>query len=380
MKNPFQYGGIVSGPHFADRSQEIQTLQREMENNNRVFLISPRRFGQNLPVASTDPKTGRRRCCLCLSRPERLSRPAQLCRCVGRHDHPGAGVHTPIGCSSSLSGFQRLRPKLSLDRDGNVSAGLEMAAGENDALAALVEGLAQAQILAVRKKKRLVVIMDEFSDIAKYNGLTVEKAMRAEIQKHDRIGYIFSGSEQSVMLAMVKDSTRAFYKMGRIMKLGPIRRPAYRQFILAWLEKGAYRATGDDIQRIFDIGDDVPYNIQRLCHAMWESARESKIVDTALINSLPVIIARQDSPHYEMLWQTATQPQKALLFALAGDPDALPFSKDFQMRHGIGPSSSIKASLDSLAKKGIVYRTLEGRFRFVDRFMPFWIDDMRDGI
>lgn len=379
MKNPFQYGGIVSGPYFADRSQELKTLQREMENNNRVFLISPRRFGKT---------------CLLHQLTKNIVNTGVACAYMDLNAFPDlrafAGALTSLVTRALesntdrllkiFSGFHRLRPKLSLDRDGNVSAGLELAAGEKDALAALVEGMAHAQELAARKEKRVVVIMDEFSDIAKYNGLTVEKAMRSEIQKHNRIGYIFSGSEQSVMLAMVQDSTRAFYKMGRIMKLGPIGRQAYHRFILAWLKQGAYRVTADEIQRIFEIGEDVPYNIQRLCHALWESALESKTVDTALIEHLPVIIARQDSPHYEMLWQTATQVQKALLFALADDPEAKPFSKDFQLRHGIGPSSSIKASLDSLVKKGIVYRTLEGRYRYVDRFMPFWIDDMRGGI
>ena len=62
-----------------------------------------------------------------------------------------------------------------------------------------------------------------------------------------------------------------------------------------------------------------------------------------------------------------------LLIGFGQEPDAMPFSKDFQMRHGIGPSSSIKASLDSLLKKGILYKTLEGRYRFADRFMPYWI-------
>ena len=65
---------------------------------------------------------------------------------------------------------------------------------------------------------------------------------------------------------------------------------------------------------------------------------------------------------------------------MAGDPDARPFSRAFQMRHGVGPSSSIKASLDPLIKKGILYRGLEGKFRFVDRVIPFWIDDLHSGV
>jgi uncharacterized protein len=276
-----------------------------------------------------------------------------------------------------FSGFTKLRPKLSMDPDGNLNAGLELTVSDKEALAALNEGLAHAETLAAKKKKKLVTIIDEFSDIDKYNGSTVEKALRSEIQKQEHIGYIFSGSEQSIMLAMINDPQRAFYKLGRIMKLGPIKRQSYIKFISAWLEKGGYRAKPADIEPIFEIGEDVPYNIQRLCHAMWESAVETKTIDAKLIAGLPAMIARQDSAHYEMLWQTATQAQKVLLIALAANPDALPFSKDFQLQHGIGPSSSIKASLVSLEKKGIVYRTFQGRYHFADRFMPYWIDDIR---
>jgi hypothetical protein len=79
--------------------------------------------------------------------------------------------------------------------------------------------------------------------------------------------------------------------------------------------------------------------------------------------------------HYEMIWRTTSQAQRVFLIALSNDPDAKPFSKVFQLKHGIGLSSSIKASLDSLLKKGVVYKNLERSYRFVDRFMPYWIDD-----
>jgi hypothetical protein len=375
MINPFKYGGVVSGPYFADRSDEIKELTREMENNNRVFLVSPRRLGKT---------------CLLHQLSKKLEKSGMPCAYIDLNAFPDlrgfAGAMTSMTARALetntdrllkiFSGFHKLRPKLSMDHEGNLSAGLELAVGEKDALSALVEGLAHADTLAAKKKKRLVIIIDEFSDIEKYNGRSVEKALRAEIQKHEHSAYIFSGSEQSVMLAMVQDSKRAFYRLGRIMKLGPIKRESYCRFILQWLAKGGYKASKADIIRILDLGEDVPYNIQRLCNAMWESALESKTIDPDLVEKMPLIIARQDSAHYEMLWQTATQAQKTLLIALAGNPDALPFSKDFQMQHGIGPSSSIKASLVSLLKKGIVHRTLEGRYRFVDHFMPFWITDL----
>ncbi len=377
MNNPFKYGGIVRGPHFADRSEEIQELAREMENNNRVFLVSPRRFGKT---------------CMLHNLGEILEKNGMAWAYIDLNAYPdlrGFAASLATGTAKALetdrdrllklfTGFRKLRPKLSMDMEGNVNAGLELAeTGEKDAVEAMIEGLAWAEVLAEKKKKRLAVIIDEFSDIGKYDGGTVEKALRSEIQKQEHVGYIFSGSEQTVMLDMVRDSNRAFYKLGRIMKLGPIRRDAYIAFICGWLEKGGYTAEKKDIERILEIGDDVPYNIQRLCNAMWERAMESKKVDSELVEQLPKVVARQDSAHYEMLWQTATQPQKTLLIALSEDEEGLPFSKDFQLKHGVGPSSSIKASLESLAKKGILYKTLEGRYRFGDRFMPFWIADLR---
>lgn len=347
-----------------------------MENINRVFLVSPRRYGKTCLLHQ-----------LCKS----LNKKGIACTNIDLNAYPDlrsfAGAMTSLTTKALetntdrllkiFAGFHKLRPKLSMDPDGNLSAGLELAVSDKEALSALVEGMVHAERLAIKKNKKLVIVIDEFSDIEKYNGRTVEKALRSEIQKQTHIGYIFSGSEQSVMVAMIQDSNRAFYKLGRIMKLGPIKRKQYTQFILSWLKKGGYKVSSETLTQIFDIGDDVPYNIQRLCNAMWEAALESKTIDPELIEKLPVIIARQDSAHYEMLWQTATQSQKALLIALADDPEALPFSKDFQMHYGIGPSSSIKASLVSLIKKGIVYRTFKGQYKLVDRFMPFWIDDIR---
>jgi hypothetical protein len=347
-----------------------------MENNSRVFLVSPRRYGKT---------------CLLHNLTHALASSDAACAFIDLNANPD--LRTFAGAITSLtskaletnadrllkifSGFQSLRPKVTFDSDGNLSAALEPAFDDRNALSALMEGMAHAESLAAKKGKKLVVIIDEFSDIEKYNGPALEKALRSEIQKHSHVGYIFSGSEQSVMLAMVQDSQRAFYKLGRIMALGPIKRDSYVKFILGWLKKGGYAVDANDVLRIIEVGEDVPYNVQRLCHTMWEAAMESKTVDAALIEKLPLIIVQQDSPHYEMLWQTTTPAQRSLLIALSQDPEAQPFSKTFQMRHGIGPSSSIKASLDSLLKKGILHKSLEGRYRFSDRFMPYWIHGLQ---
>jgi hypothetical protein len=379
VENPFKYGGTVRGSYFADRKNEISELKREMLNLNQVFLVSPRRFGKT---------------CLLLNLIETLKRNGMACAYIDLNAFPDirslAGALTNLSTRALetskdkvlklFSGLQKLRPKVSVDPDGNISAGLELAVEEKDALSALLEGMQHTQRLAAKKKKKLAVIIDEFSDLEKYNGQRIEKAIRSEIQKQAHIGYIFSGSEQSVMLAMIRDASRAFYKLGRIMELGSIERKVYARFALGWFKKGGYSINEVNFERIFEIGNDVPYNIQRLCHVMWEQALGTKVIKPTLVEKLPVIIAQQDSPHYEMLWCSASQAQKILLIALSKDLHAKPFSKDFQLLHGIGPSSSIKASLDSLVKKGILFKALHGGYQFVDGFMPYWIDYIRKKI
>jgi hypothetical protein len=158
-----------------------------------------------------------------------------------------------------------------------------------------------------------------------------------------------------------------------LMELHPIPRGAYSEFISGWLERRGFTFEREHLTLVFDQGQDIPYNIQRLCHTMWDAARDSGRISLALIASLPITVARQDSPHFELLRQSASHPQRTLLQALSRDPEGKPFSKKFQLTHGVGPSSSIRASLDSLVKKGLLYRDVAGTYPFSDTFKPYWI-------
>lgn len=377
MENPFKFGGIVRGPFFADRKQELDELSREMINLSRIFLISPRRYGKT---------------CLLFNLMDKLDEIGIASAYIDLNAYPGLGnlaeayTHRTTKALETntdklikiFSSLRLLRPKISVGLNGSMSAGVEVAVQEKASLSALIEGMNNANRLAAQQNRKLVVIIDEFSDLTKFNGQGLEKALRSEVQQHEHIGYIFSGSEETVMLSMAKDRKRAFYKLGRIMGLGHIERNRYTDFIMDWLGKGDYTADRNDLQKLFDLGNDIPHNIQRLCHNMWEIARENRVVVPELIDQLPMIIAQQDSPHYELVWRSVSQQQKKLLMALSAEDDSKPFSKDFQLTYGIGPSSSIKASLDSLVKKGILYKTTEGKYQFSDTFMPCWIDYIGD--
>src|SRR5215510_2979441 len=51
MDNPFVFGEIVEQRHFVDREKELQNLVRDLSDGQKLFLLSPRRFGKSSLVS-----------------------------------------------------------------------------------------------------------------------------------------------------------------------------------------------------------------------------------------------------------------------------------------------------------------------------------------
>jgi len=59
MRNPFQYGSVVGGSAFCNRTQEIRDLVRAAENADKLFIYSERPMGKTslvLHALGTLPK------------------------------------------------------------------------------------------------------------------------------------------------------------------------------------------------------------------------------------------------------------------------------------------------------------------------------------
>jgi len=50
-ENPFVFGEIIDDANFVDRTQELDQLLRDLADGQKIFLLSPRRFGKSSLVA-----------------------------------------------------------------------------------------------------------------------------------------------------------------------------------------------------------------------------------------------------------------------------------------------------------------------------------------
>ena len=139
MENPFRYGGIVLGPFFADRQDEMVELKKEIRNFNRVFLVSPRRYGKT---------------CLLFNLMESLKVEKTPVAYLDLNAYPDikslSGAYALQACNAIetkrdnlikiLSGLKNFKPQFSVESDGTkISAALIPTFQEKDALIALVK-------------------------------------------------------------------------------------------------------------------------------------------------------------------------------------------------------------------------------------------------
>ncbi len=90
--------------------------------------------------------------------------------------------------------------------------------------------------LAAEQKRSVVVALDEFQAIDGFNGGSVEHALRAAAQQQRQVGYVFAGSEPSLMEKMIGPK-RPFYKAGPVMRLQKIPADIFAAFIEAQIRE-----------------------------------------------------------------------------------------------------------------------------------------------
>src|SRR5436190_17706783 len=234
MDNPFVYGEVVPDDAFVDRDAELDRLVSDLGNGQKVFLISPRRYGKSSLIRRALDAL-RRRGALTIeitvsSYSSYLAFLEGYARAIAavesKWDRARTWLTEALGSTrpeiryepkdTGLGRFSVAFPQITTARDLNRLA--------NDVFA--LPGK-----LAADRKRSVAVALDEFQAIDSFNGGSVEHALRAAAQHQRQVGYVFAGSEPSLMEKMI-GPRRPFYKAGPVMRLQKI--PA--RIFADWLE------------------------------------------------------------------------------------------------------------------------------------------------
>ena len=228
--------------------------------------------------------------------------------------------------------------------------------------------------LAARFGRPLVVALDEFQAIAGFDGGSVEQALRAAVQQQRQVGYVFAGSEPTLMEQMI-GPRRPFYKAGPVMRLEKI--PAE---VFAHAVEERFRRTGLTPESglgaaIVDLAGNLPYDVQRLAHETWDDVTKAgarKVGLEDLHATLRRLLAEQQTL-FEAVWERLTLAQRAVLRAVVLERGTEMLGTDARIRHRLGGASSVQAALAALVRLDLIAREADGRYVVVDSLTREWI-------
>jgi len=385
MDNPFEFGRELGTEELVDRTDEVATVVQTIRQGSKLFLIGPRRFGKTSILKTAE---------------DHLSHTDAVVLRFDAESYPAldAFVTSLIAAAAkALKGpvkrvgeqvrnfFARLRPELNFNvtQDAwSARLGINVASTQEGHLNLLVEALNGLEALAAAQPKRRPVglIVDEFQKIIELGGPQAESQIRAAIQRHKRVGYVFAGSKTRMLTAMTMDAARPFYRLGAVRFIGPVPRAEFVAFLRSRFQDSGYRIEDDSpLQLILELSEEVPYNVQMLAHACWNQLRtrprQTAILTARLVYEAMALTVRQYDPFYTQIWSSLTAVQQKTLLAVIQEAGTRLQSQKVSLAVGKG-ASTVQRALQALTDKELLREEEnEGgvRMRFEDPFLSQWI-------
>ena len=352
-------------------------MATSLVEGSKHFLIGPRRYGKS-SVHNVGSHQARKKGALVLRyNVQAFTRLEDLAAAIVSDSAklvkgPAAKVADGIGRF-----FRELRPVVSynsIDQTWSVSLG---AAGDRKPVPLLVDALHGLERLAAGEKRPIGLILDEFQQVVAPGGHDSEALVRAAVQEHKRVGYVFAGSDNRMLAAMTSDPARPLYRLGSVRFLGMIPRPAFTAYMRERFAQVKGKVSDEAITAILEEADDVPYNVQLLAHQCWNALRDRHppALGPEDVAAIHVSAARRLDPVYSEQWLGLSGAQRRALqavIALRGDGlySAMATGR-FQLT-----ASAMQGAVEGLTEKRVCWRENrdgESRIRLEDPLFGVWV-------
>jgi uncharacterized protein len=374
--NPFVYGEIVTAASFANRESERARLTRDLGEGQKIFLISPRRYGKSSLIRDVMRSLARQRI---VTVEVTVAASSSYVGFLESYARALVSADTPAGrlrrWTSEL--LQGVRPELRFDAqapgDAKFSLAFPAVRTPREVARLAAEVFALPGRIAAARGRRMAIALDEFQAVASFDGGTVEHALRAAVQEQRQVGYVFAGSEPSLMERML-GARRPFYKAGPVIRLEKIDEGEFAAFLEARFASSGVSAEAGLGQAIVELAGNVPYDVQRLAHETWDDVRGGGR-KTAGLDDLHLTLTRllgEQHTVFEEAWQRLTLAQRAVLRALVLEHGRELLSGDVRARHRLPGASSVQSALAALRKQDVVMKA-DSRYVVSDSLFREWV-------
>lgn len=349
MKNPFSYTTIVTGVSFCNRKTELSDLMDFIKNSQNVLLFSHRRYGKTSLIFKLFKSAERQKPKIdtlhidlygTLSEREfisavlsslnqiesKIERLVNLIKNSLRNVKIGWSIDPVTGTPSNLS--------ISFDSDYDMTM--------LDSVMEMLHRLSQ--------KRKLLVVFDEFQEIANYGQQGFEKRLRRNIQLHQNISYIFCGSQRHILSEIFNDKNRAFYKLAASYPLDKIPTKDYLPWISRLFAKKGVALKPDIIKAVINRCENHPMYIQQFLYFLWDEDNYS--VET--LNRVEIKILQRHYHEFLNLWESLTVNQKKTLKLILSTKGEEIFYARAMQSADLKAGSQVTRALEVLIRRDMV--------------------------
>ena len=351
MKNPFKYGVLVDNEFFTDRNEELKEVQRTLDSENHLILISPRRFGKSSLVAKAVKASGRP--CISLNMQNMLSVDdfaSKLLRELFRL--------YPMERIRHLMSHFRIVPTVSTNPMTNgVDVSFQPVL---NSMVLLEDAMALIEKVST-EDKRLIVVLDEFQEILNIRkGL--DKQLRSIMQEQEHLNYVLLGSQESMMTEIFERKKSPFYHFGKLMHLNKIPYNDFKEYVSARLPLKEQEKLNGIVEEILSFTGLHPYYTQQLSAQVWGMMTYDGLVNGVVAEAISNIVRTHDLD-FERLWLNFNRTDRSIMMSLSKGVNPL-------QNRQVATSTSF-SGIKRLMKNGYVIRVTD--YEIEDPFFKQWI-------
>lgn len=382
MISPFQFGRELSGAELVDRDEEVHEVTDVIRGRERLFLIGPRRYGKTSILAAASSRATELGAKVIRVNAEQF---------VGMHALAGEIAQqaerllvSPAGRGAKriAEAFASIRPLLGYDPLTDAWSIKVQPSSDLAPTLYLSEALDAVNRLAGGLDAPVAVIIDEFQRAVAEEGIDGERRLRAVVQAHRHVGYVFAGSDTAMLTAMTSEHGRPFYRLGSRMFLGAVPREDFRPHLRGGFERAGVTLSDEGVERILDLAWDVPYTVQLIASGTWRRAvaTSAKTVSEADVDAALARLLEREDPQYSTLTDQLTVNQRKALHAAAHSADGTGIVTAANARAYGLPVATLRRALEALVQRGILRRLQgsrapRGQVAFEDPILGHWVRD-----
>jgi uncharacterized protein len=377
MENPFRIEFAVAPHQLIDRQTEVAQVQNALTKAGKLFMIGPRRYGKTSILVAAEEGLRKRAKIIHLNIQSFTSLEQVVRGLVNATAKLAPNAQQAARLVKEV--FASLQPSLTYNPEKStfsIALGVKPRTDESPA-PMLVAALDEIEAYAQQSKQPVGVILDEFQEILKLGGSGIENQLRSAVQLHRHVGYVFAGSETTLLQDMINNPARPFYRLGIPLFIQSIPREDFSRAIRDAMASLQCVMEEEAMTRLLDLSEDVPYYVQLLAKTLWEQVQQHelrRITPTQVEQVFQSLIAMFD-PVYANQWTVLTANQRRVLSAIADGHTQKLTSRQILREYDLN-SGTIHKALQALESEHLVRREVSGvevKYRLEDPLLKGWI-------